>query len=412
MQVVPTPDKYSPIVVIGASLRKSAAVLQFYFDSLASQEIPPRVRVHYVFVDDGLEPDAKHVLQRFLEGRAGEVVRGAPSAVGDFSDQHPTTHQWSVSAMRRVGDNKDRILRRSLELGADAVWLVDGDLLCDRTTFTSLWHSDKPIACAVYWTHWHKQGHETRELHAAPQVWLRHPYQLDGRGMDEFEFRRKLLSRNLTQVWGQGACTLIRRLVLEAGVKFEALPDVPQVGMMAGEDRHFCIRAERLHIPMFADPWPDIFHIYHLPDDLNRAKDTSIWVEHPKQARLGDLVSLKLQALEPMPMPNNQWAAVPSQHVRGRLGQIALLPELEEAVWNLTRGEERIVSVHFPYDYPVAYLRGRRRLVRMQMVDCKSFTLPPVVGEEMFVGPLSRRYMDSTGLSETQHRGLEEIANG
>src|SRR6185436_17038531 len=106
---------------------------------------------------------------------------------------------------------------------------------------------------------------------AGPQVWLRHPYQLDGRGLDVAKFRRKLVNREVTRVWGQGACSLIRMPVLHAGIDFTHIPNEPaiQQGMMVWEDRHFCIRAERGHIDMWADPWADIFHIYHQPEDVN-----------------------------------------------------------------------------------------------------------------------------------------------
>src|SRR2546426_8638851 len=259
------PDRYEVTILVGTSVRKSAAVLKPYLESLAWQELPPRVKLHYAFVDDGCDRAARSLLEEFIALRGGEILRGLPGAVGDFSDEHPATHQWSLSAMRRVGANKDRLLRRALEIRADAVWLVDAALLLDTTTLSSLCAADKPIACAVYWTHWHRQGTETRQLHAAPQVWLRHPYQLDGRGMDEFEFRRKLLSRGLVRVWGQGACTLLRKHVIENGLSFAPLPEPQfQQGLMAGADRPLPIKGANAHPQMWAETWPGIFPNTHL----------------------------------------------------------------------------------------------------------------------------------------------------
>src|SRR5207253_9237999 len=107
--------------------------------------------------------------------------------------------------------------------------------------------------------------------------------------------------------WGQGACTLVRAPVVQAGVTFEHFEEPAlNVGLMAGEDRHFCIRAERLHTEMWADPWPDIYHIYHLPDDLGRVEfmRARLGVQHPARAQFGELVSLRLDAIEPFPQPN------------------------------------------------------------------------------------------------------------
>jgi hypothetical protein len=71
----------------------------------------------------------------------------------------------------------------------------------------------------------------------------------------------------VVHVYGQGACTLIRREALMRGVSFAPVPGNTGPGLMQGEDRHFCIRAEAMHIKMVADAWPDIFHIYHRPED-------------------------------------------------------------------------------------------------------------------------------------------------
>jgi hypothetical protein len=343
----------------------------------------------------------------------GECLRGVPGTAADFADTpNFDSHQWGLTAMRRVGANKNRILAHALARKADAVWLVDADLILDRTTLTSLLATEKPITTAVYWTHWTKRGFETRQIHAAPQVWLRHPYELSGRGMDEAEFRQKLINRELTRVWGFGACTLIQRKVLEAGISFDTLPDVPQQGLMAGEDRHFCIRAERAHIDAYADPWPDIFHCYHADQHVPLIPQMAerLGTPHPKRAQLGDLVSLKLEALEPVPHGNGQWQTMPRQHVRGRLGQIPLMPELEEAVYGLERGDIRVVPVHFPIHHSLAYFRNRRRLIRLTLVDAKPPSWPPVLDAELFVGPQSGRWMDTTTLTTQQLEGMKEVA--
>jgi hypothetical protein len=413
-ELLPTPDHRTTTIVVGTSVRKNCEILQPFLASLAWQDLPPRTELIPVFVPDWPQKDAaEDYLRHWVAERGGECIRGVPTTAGDFADTpNFDAHQWGVTAMRRVGANKNRILLNALARKADAVWLVDADLILDRTTLRSLLAAEKPLTTAVYWTHWSKRGFETRQIHAAPQVWLGHPYNLAGRGMDEAEFRQKLINRELTRVWGFGACTLIQRKVLEAGINFDTLRDVPQEGLMAGEDRHFSIAAERAHIDAYADPWPDIFHIYHADQHVPLIPEmaTRLGTEHPKTAQLGDLVSLKLEALEPVPHGNGQWQAMPRQHVRGRLGQVPLMPELEEAVYALSRGETRIVPVHFPIHHPLAYFRGRRRLIRLTLVDVKPFGWPPVLDAELFVGPRSGRWMDTTTLTTQQLEGMKEVA--
>ena len=414
VQLESLPDHRTTTIVVGTSCRKSLDVLKPFLDSLAWQELPPRTQLLPIFVPDWPQKDpAEDYLRAWVTERSGECLRGVPTTAGDFADSpNFDSHQWSLTAMRRVGANKNKILRRALELKADAVWLVDADLILDRTVLASLLAAEKPITTAVYYTHWTKRGYETRQIHCAPQVWLRHPYELSGRGMDEAEFRQKLISRELTRVWGFGACTLISRKVLEAGINFDPLPDVPQQGLMAGEDRQFCIRTERAHIEAFADPWPDIFHVYHADQHVPLIHEMvkRLGVQHPQTATLGDLVSLKIEALEPVPHGNGGWQAMPRQHVRGRLGQIAMMPELEEAVYSLSRGETRVVPVHMPIHHPLPYFRGRRRLIRLTLVDTKPFGFPPVLDAELFVGPKSGRVADTTTLTTQQLDGMKAVA--
>ena len=289
-------------LVVGTSVRKSLPVLQAYLQSLAWQELPPNVKVTYVFCADWETPDseAEAYLRQWVAERGGMVFSGHRGGGGDYADSGGATHQWTASSMARVGANKNELLQRALGMGADGVWLVDADLICDVSTLRSLWDCNAPIACAVYWTHWHRSP-AGDALSAAPQVWLRHPYQLDGRGIESWQFRKALLERQRVKVWGQGACTLIRSEVLQKGVNFAYIPGISMEGMMAGEDRHFCLRAEALHCDMFADAWPDIFHIYH-DSDLPQVPEmlARLSAPHPDKAGLNDLVNLTLECLEPV----------------------------------------------------------------------------------------------------------------
>ena len=410
MQLEVLPDHRSRQIIVGTSVRKPLVILKAYLDSLASQELPVRTHLRFVFVADFTpeQKDAEDYLRAWVKERDGEVLRGQPSPIGDFREG-PMTHEWTLSSMQRVGQNKNKILKRTLDLKADAVWFVDADLILDRTTLSSLMACEKPMVTAVYWTVWSKAVNETQPPHAGPQVWLRHPYQLDGRGMDEAEFRQHLINRELTRVWGFGACTLIQRFILEAGVDFSPAPDVPQVGLMAGEDRQFCITAERKHLDAWADPWPDAFHIYHASDDVPQIPGfvERLGMAHPDRAVLGDLVSLRLLAMEPVPQGPN-WAHQPPQYVRGRLGSLPLMPELEEAIYGLHRGEKAVVRIHCPIHHPMPYLRGRSRLIEVTLIDCKPFQASPVIERELYISPQSKRVTDGLALTVEQQHLTEE----
>ena len=404
----PLPSVETFHILVGTTVRKPPDVLGAYLESLTRQELPDRVEVSYCFVDDNTDERSSLLLKVFAEKHKGTILSPETPREG-YDDQHPVTHQWSQAAMGRVGHLKNRIIQFGLEHRFDGVWFCDADILCDPGTLRSLWSLDVPIACAVYWTHWHNPAVVQGKLHAAPQVWLQHPYQLDGRGMEAAEFRKQLVDREVTEVWGQGACTLVRRDVFEKGVSFSYIDGVPTDGMMGGEDRHFCLRAEALHIPMKADPWPDIFHVYH-PQD--RQKITQMLArlnrDRPSQVTLGALVSLRLEALEPVPVGPGQAMHLPPQYVRGVFGQVPMLPEVQEQVAHMNRGDSVILGVHFPSHHPSTWLRGQRRLVRVTLLDTKPFGFPPVLEQEMLQGTSS--HADQTTFTPEQHRAMELVA--
>lgn len=315
--------------------------------------------------------------------------------------------------MRRVGANKDFIIAEARRQNVDALWFCDADLICDTTTLKTLLAAPEPITTAVYWTYWNARAVETRQLHAAPQVWLKHPYGLAGAGLEEHEFRARLANRQLTKVAGYGACTLIQRRALDAGVSFAPVEGTPRDGMWVGEDRQFCVRAQMLHMDGWAEPWPDIFHIYH-PSDIEQAPEyaTRLAAPHTEHAAFGDLVNLTLQPIEPIPWGNGGYTAVPPQYVRGRLGALLIVPELEEAVYDLKRDESRIVPVHFPAHYAVPFYRGQRRLIRVTLNDCKPLGWSPVLEREILRGTRSGAALRTVDYTTRQLDGMREATNG
>lgn len=411
-ETVVLPDHRVTTIVCGTAVRKNLTTLAAHLESLNWQELPKNVRLIPVFVPDFLpeQADAAQHLFQWVNERSGHLLEGVLSNAGDFSDApHLQNHHWQASSMARVGANKNKILAWALAHKADYVFLCDADVILDRTTLASLLASDKPLVTGVYWTRWQASVPENARNDAGPQVWIHHPYQMEGRGMDGAEFRQKLLDRELTRVWGFGACTLIQRRVLEAGISFDFLPDVPMQGLMAGEDRHFSIRCERQHIDAYADNWPDAFHIYHGADVAKiPAMLARLGAPHPDTPRRGDLVSLRLRALEPLPVGPGRVQHTPPHALRGRVGSLAVLPELEEAVAGLRRGETAVVRVHFPVHYPLPVLRGRTRLIEVKLLDVKPFGFPPVVEDDLYVGPKSGAFIPPTTVNAIP----EEVFHG
>ena len=402
---------------MGTSVRKDVQVLTAHLSSLESQILPPNTDLTYCFVTDWPEPPTDGgdtTLAAFVAER-GTILRSMEGHLTpDFTDSGVNTHNWGQSAIQRVAANKNRIIEYFLKSDADYLWLCDADLMLDQMTLWSMLSCEKPVVAAVYWTKWHRNTGE-REVMAMPQVWLNHPYEMAGHGYeDPGELRQELIKRKLTQVWGQGACTLIKRAVLETGITFTHQPELADKGGMSiGEDRHFCFQVERKHIPMYADPWPDIYHLYHLPEDLERVEE--MWKRLDRSELRGDMVNVQVEAVEPvlLTQPNGTTESVmpPKQYVRGRISELNLQPEIEEAIHGMRRGQAKLVEVHFPAHYPFQPYRNSRRLIRVTLIDRKPYGFAPVLEDELWVGPSSGKFVDVPSLDPSAQSVFQEAHN-
>jgi hypothetical protein len=353
--------------LVGGCVRKPPDLLRAHLASIDDQILPTRVTLTPAFVDDNVVEESSAILKEWVEARHGVYLDARAPDAPVFSDSHPLTHQWSGQAMQRVGQLKNALLKECVTSGYDGIWMVDSDLIFSPRTLWSLYYSDAPIVCGVFWTRWQ----DVPDCDPLPQVWLRHPYQLDGRGMDSPEFLRRLVNRERVQVWGQGACTLYRSDVLTKGVCYDYLPDLPTEGMWQGEDRHLCVRAERLHVPMMADAWPAIFHAYS-PAQQSEGADhrERLFPERQGSPTSDDLVSLHVGPVEPV-QTESGFTHLGVLHVRGRLGRLGLCPEIEDAVKAMTRGESRILPVVYP-PWSESPYRGQKRVMQVMLIDWKS----------------------------------------
>jgi hypothetical protein len=199
------------------------------------------------FYDDNTDPESS----RLLAGRTVlPRLEGLPSGLGYL--RGADTHVWSAASVARVAAIKNDAIRRFLASDCDYLLLVDADLVLRPGTVAHMVDADLPILCQVFWTRWKADGSEQ-----SPNCWDYHPTgYFDRRSFD------RLHEPGHYQVGGLGACTLVRRDVLEAGVSF-----APVVGVdYFGEDRHFCVRAAARDIPLTVCTHLAPYHVYRERD--------------------------------------------------------------------------------------------------------------------------------------------------
>lgn len=379
-EVVPIPPARVPRILVATVVRKPPAVVAAWLRTIRWQQLRDPISLDlWVTLDTQGEPYHGEVVKLVQSGVDHVEVASPSDGYADYGDTG-TTRQWSPKAWHRVGALKNAILAHAVREGYDAVWLVDADVLCDPWTLQSLLDAQAPVTSAVYWTFWTKRRPEDAiHQQCGPQVWLRHPYVLDGRGWTAPDFRRALVDRQRVRVWGLGACTLIQRDPLLKGLDFRPVGTLPAGPMADGEDRHFCWRADALHVLLYADAWPDVWHCYHpeqrdeIPQMLERlARD------HSERPRLGDLISARVTNLE-APVAGTQW-------LRGRLGAMKLHPEVEQILASLRVGETAVRKIHFPVHWPEAQLRNKSCVLRFELLDAKPFAVAPTIDQETLVG--------------------------
>ncbi|KKK82332.1 hypothetical protein LCGC14_2804460, partial [marine sediment metagenome] len=271
------------------------------------------------------------------------------------------THHWQLATFEWLGSLRQQFLGTAKERGYDRVFLVDSDLLIDPLCLQSLITCDKSIVSAVFWTQWQP------EMPPMPQVWLKHPYGFNARGWQEHEFLQELSNGALVRVYGLGACTLIKSDVLDKVQYHPLLPGLPTGGMWQGEDRSFCIRAERAHVEMYADAWPNVFHCYRPSDEaqIDRMLDVLPALNKSKKPELGDFVSVALESTSEAQLVGHV------EHARGKLGKIPFMEEIENKVLELEPGDEALVKVKYPHWHDIVEYRGVSKVIRVRLLGAK-----------------------------------------
>lgn len=257
-------------VLVASPVRKPAAVVRAFLLGLRRLDTA-HLHVDWLFVDDNDDPGSSELLASVRNPAGRVTIRRLPEA--RRTGLPYTGHHWPDALVRRVAEIKDGIIEEALAGGYGHLLLVDADLVLRPPTLRHLVGLGLPIVSEVFWTRWHSLGPEL------PNVWVSDRYTLyraergERLSREEAATRTRAFLGSLRQpgvfpVGGLGACTLIERRALEAGVRFALLPNLT----WWGEDRHFCLRAAALGFDLWADTHHPPLHLYR-EADLQRLPD-------------------------------------------------------------------------------------------------------------------------------------------
>lgn len=261
-------QKHSPRqrVVIGSPIQEKPNILVEYLKSL-EELYHEGVEVSYYFVDNNKSRASSDLLLHFQKSHPNVTIASSQDVEMSIYFKDEYTHLWDEKLIWKVAQLKDQIIQYAREHCFDYLFILDSDLVLHPQTLEQLIRSNKDIISNIFWTQWYPGEIEL------PQVWLQDEYTFYRKDRQEMldrdeEWRRSdqflqlLRQPGIYEVGGLGACTLISRKALEAGMRFAEIPNLS----FRGEDRHFCVRAQALGFSLFVETQYPALHLYREAD--------------------------------------------------------------------------------------------------------------------------------------------------
>lgn len=224
-------------ILIGCPLRQKKNILEKYLKSLNEIDV------------DGIEVDKYFILHNSPELKS----YFKDSEYEEYYSENEytkteNTHIWKEENLKDVVIMKNKLIQKVLQGNYDYFFLVDSDILLKIETLKHLLNQKKDIISEVFWTKWHI------EKQSEPNAWTHDFY-----NFDDLEKIKLWRTKGVYEVGYTGACILIHRKVLEAGVNYTPIKNIT---FSIWEDRAFCIRAMVHGFQIYLDTHYPAFHLY------------------------------------------------------------------------------------------------------------------------------------------------------
>lgn len=242
-----------PKTLIASVVRKPPDILKHFLGSL-TRTVEQSEPVGIAFYDDNVNPQSSAMLAEWCRSteiaHPRTVIHPITTGIDGLPPGVAVDHGWDSNSPWRVAALKNHLIDTHLFQELGHVFLIDADILVHPRCLTHLKAQEKDIVAQIYWTSW-QDG-----TVPMPQVW-----ECDHYTMSQ-EFIDRVRIPAVHQVGMLGACTLIHRRVLDAGIRFQKVPNLS----FWGEDRHFCIRAAVHGFTMWGSSVHPAMHLYRASD--------------------------------------------------------------------------------------------------------------------------------------------------
>lgn len=228
-------------VLLFSPVRKPNSIVSLHLQSLKDLEVDD-FDFTFSFFDDNIDEGSSLLLNEFVSKYKNSILLNP--LVNLEQDSKKRKERWETDLYDRITKIKDSAIKFFLDGDYDYLFLVDADLVLHPLTIKGLMNQDKSFCSCIFWT---KFSYTPTYY---PNCWNSTHHSID----DLLKFREKgTFKVNFT-----GACTLLKRDILEKGVCFKKIQNIEYLG----EDKHFCIRANVHGFEIFINTIYPAFHIY------------------------------------------------------------------------------------------------------------------------------------------------------
>lgn len=253
-------------ILLSSPVKQDVEILAEFLRSLKELDLSG-LSLDCLFIDDNDDVSSELLSSFALPGSKVTLVKAAAILGCGTSGRNYIDHNWDAELIERIAKLKNYIIGAALDGDYTHLFLSDSDIVMHPLTLRSLVADNKDIVSNIFWTRFAKWDRFLPQVWRMDQRFFYDPRDLKTkskvyRTVKETEFIESLKEPGLYRVGGLGACTLISRAVLEAGVNFSALYNLS----FWGEDRSFCIRAVAAGFELFVDSFHPAYHIYRKSD--------------------------------------------------------------------------------------------------------------------------------------------------
>jgi glycosyltransferase involved in cell wall biosynthesis len=238
-----------PEVLIATLIRNRAWCLPKFLEALERQtHTYPANKISYIFIVNDSVDESEELLKKWAQNE-GKKYKEIKIRSLNFGNSDALDHTWSDVKLKNMADMRDMCLELLKTSTCTFLFSIDSDVILQHDDILRhLVGLDKAVVSEVFWAKW-----EQNTKRFLPNVWLSGGYNINE------GFIKQLCIPGLYEVGGLGAVTLIHRDVVEHGVNYQRVVNLPQD--MRGEDRDFCTRATVAGFKLWADTYKTPLHL-------------------------------------------------------------------------------------------------------------------------------------------------------